>query len=135
VAVAAAALGFGCLHDGGQTWDWTDEGLHASYCRAVALADDVALVTASTGPGTRRAAVHRGPIDGHAFERCQKPEWFGANIDTFCLPAAAGLAAFGTVDGEVYVSSGQGESREQAASGLLPVRCIVIESSAAGTDR
>jgi hypothetical protein len=131
-AVAAAAAGFGCSHDGGRTWDWTDQGLHASYCRAVALAGDIALVTASTGPGTRRAAVYRGPIDGHAFERCQKglPEWFGANIDTFCLAAAAGLAAFGTVDGKVYVSSDQGESWEQAASGLPPVRCVVIESAA-----
>ena len=132
-AVAAAAVGFGYSPDGGRTWDWTDDGLDASYCRAVALAGDVALVTASTGPGTRRAAVYRRPVAGRAFERCRKglPEWFSANIDTACLAASGALVAFGTADGDVYVSFDQGRSWERAASGLPPVRCIVVEGSEA----
>ena len=48
-----AALGHRGLarsQDGGRSWMVTTDGLHASYCRAVAAADGRLLVSASTGP-------------------------------------------------------------------------------------
>ena len=61
---AAAAEGLWVSADGGDSWATETEGLHARYCRAVALTDDAALVSASTGPGGRRAALYRLDLDG-----------------------------------------------------------------------
>src|SRR5207249_11804592 len=44
---AAAAVGLVTSRDGGASWDVSDEGMHASYCRAVAIAGEVLLVSAS----------------------------------------------------------------------------------------
>ena len=88
IVVVAAAVGFGLSVDGGQTFTWTTDGLHASYCRAVALAGDHVLVSASTGPFTKQGAVYRRSVSGReAFERCTDglPDWFPFNIDTFQL--------------------------------------------------
>ena len=85
VVLVAAADGCGLSEDGGRTWRWQNDGLHAHYCRAVALADDTLLLSASTGHHGRRAAVYRGRLDGgERFERCRAglPEWFADNIDT-----------------------------------------------------
>ena len=37
LVLVAAFDGFGMSRDGGETWTWENEGLHAHYCRAVAL--------------------------------------------------------------------------------------------------
>jgi hypothetical protein len=129
VVVAAAAVGFGQSGDGGRTFDWTTDGLHDSYCRAVAVADDVVLVTASTGPFTRHGAVYLRPLDSEdAFTRCDNglPEWFEANIDTFQLAARGSTVALGTDKGQIFVSPDAGISWELAASGLGSVRCVAI---------
>src|SRR5438093_11266456 len=86
---AAGAGGLSVSGDKGATWSTSDEGLHASYCRAVAVCGDTILLTASTGPRGGRSAVYRGPIDGSSFERCDGglPGWFGHTIDTDCLDA------------------------------------------------
>jgi hypothetical protein len=127
--VAAAAIGFGRSLDGGSTWDWTADGLHASYSRAVAIAGDTVLVTASTGPGTRRGAIYRRPLrsDG-PFEKCEGglPEWFPFNLDTGQLAAAGDEVVLGTADGRVYRSPDAGASWELVADQLPPVRAIAI---------
>lgn len=128
-AVIAAAVGFGSSVDGGRTFTWTDNGLHSSYCRAVALCGDYVLVTASDGPFTKHGAIYRRPITSDApFERCTNglPEWFPYNIDTFQLSAADGTAVFGTNDGEVYVSEDEGSTWALAAKDLPPIRCFAI---------
>ena len=50
VVMAAAAIGLCTSRDGGLTWNVEQEGLHASYCSAVAFAGDDVLVSASVGP-------------------------------------------------------------------------------------
>jgi hypothetical protein len=87
---AASAVGLVMSADGGESWRILTDGLHARYLRAVAVAGETVLVSASTGPGGRRAALYRTRADGQGeFERCCQglPEWLGDNVDTHCLAA------------------------------------------------
>jgi hypothetical protein len=127
--VVLAALGHGglaCSKDAGQSWTVTTRGLHSSYCRAVAAADESVLLSASTGPRTRQAALYRGCVGGDDFERCQSglPQWFTTNIDSGCLVMEKMNAAFGTDDGSVFVSTDAGASWTQAVGKLPPVTVL-----------
>ena len=131
MVLAASARGLAISRDAGRSWTYLAEGLHGRYLRAVALAGDTLLITASTGDSSRQGAIYRGPLDGDgpfAFERCRRglPEWFGENIDTHCLAARGSVAAFGTGGGEVYLSADAGGSWERVATGLPAVRCVVL---------
>jgi hypothetical protein len=126
---AAAAVGFGASRDGGATWTFTEAGLHASYLRGVAVAGKSVLVSASTGPGSRRAALYRRHVGSESpFERCRDglPEWFRANVDTYCLAAAGSTVVAGTDDGVVFRSENEGRRWEVLADGLPSVTCVVV---------
>jgi hypothetical protein len=125
---AATAIGLASSTDGGDTWDFSEDGMHASYCRAVAIAGDTLLVSASQSHTGRKSALYRRPLMGGAFERCEKglPEWFADNVDTFCLDARGGDAVLGTSDGLVFVSDDAGETWAEAAAGLPGVTCVAI---------
>ena len=127
--VAAAAVGFGRSVDGGVTWDWATDGLHATYCRAAAIAGATTLVTASTGPGSRQGAIYRRPLgDDGSFEKCRTglPEWFPFNLDTGQLAASGDEVVLGTADGRVYRSSDAGATWDLVADDLPQVRTITI---------
>lgn len=115
-----AACGVGGLavsRDGGDSWRFDTEGLHATYCRAVAVVGGMVLLTAALGPGGGRAAIYRRRLDSdEAFERCTigLPTWFDANIDTHRLAGADDLAAFAAADGRVFVSHDAGAEWTQA---------------------
>jgi hypothetical protein len=130
VVVCAAAIGFGWSFDGGRTFSWTDRGLHASYCRAVAVAGSHALVTASTGPRTTSGAVYRRELRStEPFARCTDglPATFPYNLDTFQLAAdASGFAALGTQAGEVYASDDAGATWRLVAKDLGPISWVRI---------
>ena len=129
VVLAACAPGLAISRDGGDSWGIDREGLHGPYCRAVAVAGEHVLVSASTGPFTDRAAVYRRPLDGDGpFERCTDglPEWFPSNIDTHCLVADGSSAGIGTAEGEVFRSEDGGQSWEGTDSGLPGVRCLLL---------
>lgn len=128
--LAACARGLAASGDGGDRWEISDDGLHGSYCRAVAVAADSVLVTASTGPFSKQAAVYRRSRGGgESFERCGGglPEWFSSNIDTHCLAARETLVAFGTDQGEVWVSEDEGRTWTRAAEELPAVTSVLIE--------
>jgi len=127
VAFAATAIGLASTHDG-EAWDFTDDGLHASYCRAVALAGATLLLSASLNHTGKRSALYRRAIDGGRFERCTDglPEWFGDNVDTHCLDARGDTAALGTSDGSVYRSDDAGRTWEQAARDLAPIAVVAL---------
>ncbi len=130
VLAALGAGGLGVSRDRGASWQIRDAGLHARYCRAVAVAGDTVLLSASTGPGGRRSAVYRAPLDGDgAFERCVDglPEWFDDNVDTHCLAADGDVAVVGTASGEVYRSDDAGRRWTQVASGLPAIRCVALQ--------
>jgi hypothetical protein len=93
------------------------------------VSEDLVLLTASTGPRSRQAAVYRRPLDGPGpFERCTAglPEWFDANVDTFCLVASASDVALGTDGGELYRSDDRGATWERVAEGLPRIACLAF---------
>lgn len=129
VAVAAGG-GVGQSLDGGISWTWSTAGLHAPYCRAVAIAGGWLLISASDGPGTQRGAVYRRPLDKPQadFVPCggdgKLPKFFPYNVDTFELAAAGELVTVGTPAGELYLSEDAGASWRLPDSALPGVHCI-----------
>jgi hypothetical protein len=129
LVLASTAWGLARSDDGGGSWSFHDEGLHASYSRAVAIAGDTVLVSASTGPRGGSAALYRRPLQSDGpFDRCASglPEWFPRNIDTHCLAASGTSVAFATEAGEVFLSEDEGRTWGRAASGLPAVRALVL---------
>ena len=123
---AATAKGLARSTDRGESWTFIEGGLHAPYSRAIALGDDALFMTASDGPFGGRAAVYRLQDEEDVFTKCDRglPEWFEGNIDTGCLATSGSRVAFGTEDGRVFLSADQGNSWEEAATGLSPVRWV-----------
>ena len=129
VVLAATARGLAVSTDSGESWSFEVDGLHGTYLRAVAVANETVLVTASTGPYTDRAAVYRKRLDvREPFQRCSLglPQWFPENIDTHCLAASGPWVAFGTSDGRVFLSSDEGGAWTEAANDLPPARCVAL---------
>jgi hypothetical protein len=125
VLTATGAAGFGRSSDGGSTWRWDDDGLHGSYCRAVAVAGDQVLLTASTGPGRTRGAVYRRPLGADSpWQRVS--DLLDGNIDTFWLAAAGDRAAFVTQDGALWQSDDAGASWSLASEGQKAPRAVAI---------
>jgi photosystem II stability/assembly factor-like uncharacterized protein len=125
-AFAATAVGLAETPDGGASWNFSEEGLHASYCRAVAIAGDTLLLSASMDHTGRKSALYRRALAGGAFERCERglPAWFADNLDTYCLDANGDRAVLGTSDGLVFVSDDAGRTWEQAAADLPSISCV-----------
>ena len=127
---AAGARGLSVSRDGGETWTLSARGLHAAYCRSVAVCAETILLSASDGPGGGRAALYRTDLDADYLERCRAglPEWFAGNIDSLCLDALPDgrLAAFGSESGEVFTSGDQGASWTRLAEGLNGIRCVLV---------
>jgi hypothetical protein len=128
VVLAAASEGFGLSRDGGDSWRFITHGLLEHYARAVAVAGDTVLVSASTGPRGRRAALYRKPLDGDTtFVRCSDGlPWFEDNIDTACLVADGSLVVFGTDDGRVFHSLDEGARWTRLAKGLPTITAVTI---------
>ena len=106
-------------------------GLELSYCRAVALADDTLIVSASEGPAARRAALYRRPLDargGEPFEQCGEglPAWLTGNVDTGCVDARDGEVAFASPDGTVFASFDAGRTWRSVAEGVGKVLAVRI---------
>lgn len=127
---AASGRGLEVSDNHGDSWSVRKEGLHATYCRAVAVCGDDVLLSASTGPQGGRSAMYRGRLEGGRLERCRQglPTWFDANIDSHCLDAlpAGQLAAIGTEGGRVFASLDQGAGWSLVTSDLPQVLCIRV---------
>ncbi len=128
LVLAACAGGLAVSADRGATWSMRTDGLAAPYARAVAVFGQGIFISSSNGPRGGRAAVYRADLAGGAFERCEAgPGWFDGNIDTSCLDALpdGSLAAFGTSDGRLYVST-NGSTWDERASMLPQVRRVLV---------
>ncbi|MDQ3305581.1 MAG: hypothetical protein M3535_06305 [Actinomycetota bacterium] len=129
LVLAPCAEGLAVSHDEGDTWRIEDAGLHATYCRAVAVAGDTVVVSASSGPSGDRSTLYRRPLHADGpFERCRArlPEWFDGNIDTGCLAATGATVAVATPSGEVFMSEDQAATWRQLAYGLPGVHCLAF---------
>lgn len=121
----AAARGVGWSSDDGNTWQWTADGLHASYCRAVALGGTHIYVSASTGPSSTDGRLYRATL-GSPFTQCGDglPSSFGFNLDTGSLAARTTQVALGTRDGRVFRSEDSGSTFAAVTERVGHVRVV-----------
>ncbi len=129
---AAISGGMAVSDDGGDSWRVHAEGLHARYARAVAVAGETVLISASDGPRGGHAALYRRPLAGdEPFEKCVHglPDWFETNIDTYTLDARDDLVVFGTDRGTVYASDDEGATWREIARGLPGVTSVVLAAA------
>jgi len=121
---AACAYGLAVSHNG-HDFETRSDGLHARYCRAVVVLEDSVVVSASTGPRTKRARLYRGDLWSGGFEPLTTglPEWFDSNLDTHCL-VARDDGLFAGLGDTVWRSDDGGDTWEVAGSGLSQIRCL-----------
>lgn len=127
LVLAATAEGLAMSQDKGKSWSFDRANLHATYARAIAVCGETILMTASLGPRGTKAAIYRRPLhQPGAFEKCTQglPEWFSDNINTGTLSASGDLAAFGTHDGQIFLSEDAGLTWKQIAADLAPISCL-----------
>jgi photosystem II stability/assembly factor-like uncharacterized protein len=113
VVIAAAAIGLCVSRDSGSTWTAEQEGLHASYCSAVAIAGDDIFVAASADHFAAKGAVYRRPLDGHAPLLPVDgglPRWTEGIVDTGCIAARDSQVAVIDRAGNLYVSDDAGRT-------------------------
>lgn len=130
LVLAATARGLAISTDRGNSWNFDRANLHADYARAVAVCGETILMSVSTGPRTDKAAIYRRPLaESGTFEKCDRglPKWFSDNINTGTLATSGNLTAFGTSDGQIFLSKDAGKSWEQVATNLPPIRCLIFD--------
>jgi hypothetical protein len=111
--IAAAAAGLCVSNDAGKSWTIEQDGLHASYCSAVAYIDDDILVSASEGPFAARGAIYRRSMDGSGPLRPvggELPRWIEGRADTGCIAAQASTVAAVDSAGHLYISPDAGRT-------------------------
>lgn len=121
---AACAYGLAASHNG-HDFEIRSDGLHAKYCRAVAVLENTVIVSASTGPSTTRGRLYRGALWEGGFEPLTNglPEWFGENLNTHCLVAKENDLYAGQ-GGTVWHSDDGGDSWVEAVGGLPKITCV-----------
>ena len=129
LVIAAAAIGFCASQDGGATWSVEQDGLHASYCSAVAFLGDDVLVAASTDHFATQGAVYRRPLGARQpFMPVTGglPRWIDGIADTRCIATRGSAAAVADRAGNLYVSTDAGSTWLRRASGLPPPSGVVM---------
>ena len=129
VVMAAAAIGLCTSRDGGLTWDVEQEGLHASYCSAVAFVGDDVLVSASLDHFARQGAIYRRPIDGHGplvAVAGGLPQWIDGIADTGCIATYGSAVAIAGRNGSLYLSGDTGRSWSIQTYGSPPPSSVLI---------
>jgi photosystem II stability/assembly factor-like uncharacterized protein len=129
LVVAAAAAGLCISRDGGATWTIEQEGLHATYCSAVAFAGDDILVAASSDHFAAQGAVYRRPIDGaHSLALLDGgfPRWTKGIVDTGCIAALGSSVAVADKAGSLYISTDAGRMWSHRASDLPGVGSVLV---------
>lgn len=122
---AATAHGLAQSHNG-HDFDFRTQGLHARYCRAVAVADDRVFVSASTGPRTSKGKLYRGDLWEGELEPIHGglPEWFDDNLNTHCLTLHGGELYAG-LGPNLWKSGDLGDTWDVVTRDLPKITCLV----------
>lgn len=128
IAVAAAAVGLCTSRDGGLTWGTQAEGLHASYCAAVAFSGHDVLVSASDGHFADQGRLYRRHVDsdGPLTAVAGLPEWTEGIVDTHGIAARGERVAFADRGGNAYASDDGGASWSRQAESLPAPSGVLI---------
>jgi hypothetical protein len=130
IAVAAASAGFCISRDAGATWTIEQEGLHASYCSAVAFLGDDVLVSASTDHFASQGAVYRRKIDGDGplvqLSGNGLPTWFDGIVDTACIATHGSTVAIADAQGNLYLSADSARTWSHCGNGLPAPGSVLI---------
>jgi photosystem II stability/assembly factor-like uncharacterized protein len=129
IVVAAAAVGLCISRDSGATWIIEREGLHASYCSAVAFTGDDILVSASTDHFAAQGRIYRRPVkpDGSlAAVEGGMPGWTEGIVDTGCIAANGSSLAVADRAGNLYGSDDFGRAWSCRFAGLPTPSGVLI---------
>lgn len=121
---AATAYGLAQTTNG-HDYQTRSSGLHASYCRAVAVSEDMVIVSASTGPSTTRGRLYRTGLWEGDFEPLGSglPDWFDDNVDSHCVLATDGDLYVGFGD-TIWQSDDAGDTWQEIAGQLPRITCL-----------
>jgi hypothetical protein len=129
MVVAASAIGLCISRDAGATWTIERDGLHASYCSAIAFSGDDILVSASTDHFAAQGKIYRRPIklDGDigAVEGGM-PTWTEGIVDTGCIAANGSSIAVADRAGSLYGSDDFGRAWSCRYTGLPTPSGVLI---------
>lgn len=129
IAAAAAAVGLCFSRDGGRTWTIEQEGLHATYCSAVAFAGDDLLVAAAPHHFAPEGALYRRRVDSSGrLERVTGglPEWLEGIADTGCVAAEGSAVAVVDRGGSLHASEDGGRTWTRAAGDLVGTSSVLL---------
>jgi hypothetical protein len=128
IVAAASAIGLCISRDAGATWTIERDGLHASYCSAVAFSGDDILVSASTDHFADRGRIYRRPIrpDGQIVAvEDGLPTWINGIVDTSCIATNGSTIVVVDRGGTLYLSTDFGLAWSQSSS-ELPIPSSVL---------
>jgi len=129
IVVAAAAVGLCISRDAGVTWKIEQEGLHASYCSAVALTGDDILVAASSDHFAAQGRIYRRRLDGDGALVALSggfPSWIDGIADTHCISAEGSAVAIADRAGNLYLSGDCAHSWSRRAGGLPSPSAVLM---------
>jgi hypothetical protein len=113
IVVAASAIGLCISRDGGASWIIERDGLHASYCSAVAFSGDGIFVSASTDHFAAQGRIYRRPIrpaGNIVAVEAGLPTWINGIADTGCIAANGSSIAVADRAGNLYGSDDFGRA-------------------------
>jgi hypothetical protein len=129
IVVAASAIGLCISCDAGATWTIERDGLHASYCSAVAFSGDDILVSASTDHFAAQGRIYRRPIrpDGDIVAvEDGLPTWINGIADTGCIATNGSTIVVVDRAGTLYLSTEFGLAWSQSSSELPTPSSVLI---------
>ncbi len=129
MVIAASAVGLCTSTDAGATWTIEHDGLHASYCSAVAFSGNDILVSASTDHFAAQGRIYRRPITPGGSPVAVEggmPAWTDGIVDTGCIAANGSSIAVADKAGNLYVSDDFGQAWSCRSTGLPAPSGVLI---------
>jgi hypothetical protein len=129
IVVAASAIGLCISRDAGATWTIERDGLHASYCSAVAFSGGDILVSASTDHFATQGRIYRRPIrpDGDTVAvEGGLPAWLNGIADTGCIATNGSTIVVVDRAGTLYLSTEFGLAWSRSSSELPTPSSVLI---------